>query len=196
MRSSDKPFGGSISTLIANSFFCSFLKSLLSGSRSAIAGWFRRRFDSDMLAACFYRRQRFHGFGHRANVRGRGAAAAAENANTERGRFASELRKIFRRGFRVNDAVAFALGESRVGHAADANVIDAGKLAKNRKQRLRTQRAVRADDLHVFRFELRGRIGRAQIAVRSSLFGVRELRDDRQTRERTNRVDRELSSSM
>ena len=57
--------------------------------------------------------QRLHRFGHGANVRGRGAAAAAENAHADIGGFAGKLRKIFRRRFGIDDAVAFALWESR-----------------------------------------------------------------------------------
>ena len=121
---------------------------------------------------------------------GRRAAAAAENAHAEGGGFAREQRKIFRRRFRINDAVAFALGESGVGHAADAHVVDAGKFAaESASSDLRTERAVRADDLDVFIFELRGGIGRAQIAEGGAFFGVSELRDDRQTGKRANGVD-------
>ena len=119
-------------------------------------------FDGVMRGPVDFRRtQRFDGFRHGADVRGRGAAAAAENAHAESGGFASEKREIFRRGFRIDDAVAFALRKTGVGHAADAEVVDFGKLTQDFEQGLRAESAVGADDLNVFCFELSGGIGRA-----------------------------------
>src|SRR5882724_5486114 len=122
-------------------------------------------------------------------MRRRGSAAAAKNAHAERGRFAREEREVFRRGFWINDAVAFALRESCVGHAANAKIIHGGQLLQNRQKRLRAERAVRADDLDILVFQLRRGIGGTNIAVRRAFFGVGELRDDRQAGERTNRIN-------
>src|SRR5271154_502229 len=66
--------------------------------------------------------QRFYGFGHGANVRGRGAAAAAEDAHAQGRGFSGKQRKISRRRFRIDDAVAFAFGKARIRHAAHAYV--------------------------------------------------------------------------
>ena len=58
-------------------------------------------------------RQCLHRIGHGANVRGRGAATAAQNAYASFGGLAREQREIFRRRFGVNDAIAFAFWEIR-----------------------------------------------------------------------------------
>src|SRR5258708_1990549 len=123
--------------------------------------------------------------GHGANVRGRGAKAAAKNAYTSGGSFAREKSEIFRRGFWIDDAVSFALGQTGVGHAADAKIVNRSKLLEDGKKRLRTDGAVCSDDLNVFIFELRRGIGRSQIAIGSAIFGVGELCDDGQQREGT-----------
>src|SRR5579859_1623417 len=105
--------------------------------------------------------QRLDGFGHGANVRGRGAAAAAKNTDAESGGFSREESEIFRRRFGIDDAVAFALGEAGIGHAADPQFVDFRELPQNAEQSLRAERAVRADDLNVFSLELSGGIGGA-----------------------------------
>jgi hypothetical protein len=138
---------------------------------------------------CLHWPQRLHRFGHGADVRGRGAAAAAENAHPESGGFAGEKREIFGRGFRVHDAVAFALGETGVGHAANAETVHAREFLKNGKQRLRAERAIGADDLHVFVFQLRGHRAGTQVAEDRAFLGVGKLRDDGKPREGTNGVD-------
>src|SRR6266481_7142035 len=112
---------------------------------------------------------------------GRRAATAAKKAHAERGRFAREKRKVFRRRFWINDAVAFALGKTGVGHAADTNIIDRGKLREDGQKGLRAQRAIRTDHLYVLAFQLRGRIGGADVAVGSAFFRIRELRHDWQS---------------
>src|SRR6266705_3552837 len=118
-----------------------------------------------------------------------GAAAAAQNAHAQRGRFAREERKIFRGRFRIDDAVAFTLGEARVGHAADTKVVDGGKLLQNRQQRLRAKRAIRADHLNILVFQLHRGIRRTDIAVGCAFFGVGELRHNGQAGKRANRID-------
>ena len=133
--------------------------------------------------ARFRRMQGFHRVRHGANVRRGGAAAAAENAHAERGRFAREERKIFGRRFRVNDAVAFAFRKAGVGHSADAQILDPGEFFENRKQRLRPEGAVRADHLDICTLQLCGGVGRAQIAVRRAFFRIGDLRDDWQSGE-------------
>src|SRR5713226_915129 len=122
-------------------------------------------------------------------MRWRCSAATAENAHAERGGFAREERKIFRRGFRINDAIAFTLGKSGIGHCADANVIDRSQLRENWQKRLGAKRAIRADHLDVFVFQLRRGIRGADITVGGAFFRVSKLRDDRQTGKRTNRFD-------
>src|SRR6266404_5682717 len=94
-----------------------------------------------------------------------GSAAAAKDAHAERGRFAREEREVFRRRFRINDTVAFALRKSSVGHAADAKIIHGSQLLQNRQKRLRAERAVGTDDLDILVFQLRGGIGGTNIAV-------------------------------
>jgi len=56
---------------------------------------------------------------------------------------------------------------------------------------LRAQRAICADDLDVFIFELCGGVSGAKVAVGDTFFGVSQLRDDRQQREGPNGVDGE-----
>src|SRR6266478_5245846 len=124
-------------------------------------------------------------------MRGRGAAAAAENAHAEGGGFAREKGEIFGRGFRVDDAVAFTLGETGVGHAADAQIVDAGKFLKNGKQGLRPERAIGADNLHIFIFQQRGHRARTHVAEDRAFFRVGELRDDGQAGERADGIDGE-----
>src|SRR6266571_5311566 len=118
-----------------------------------------------------------------------GAAAATQNAHAQRGRFARKERKIFRGRFRIDDAVAFTLGEARVGHGADAKVVDGGKLLQNRQQCLRAQRAIRADHLNILVFQLRRGIRRTDIAVGRAFFGVGELRHNGQAGKRANRIN-------
>ncbi len=57
----------------------------------------RRRLHGLHLSdgSCLHGPQRLHGFGHGADMRGRGATAAAENAHAEAGGFACEQREIF-----------------------------------------------------------------------------------------------------
>src|SRR5580700_5590820 len=133
--------------------------------------------------------QRFNGVGHRADVRGRCAAAAAENAHAESGSLPREEREIFRRRFWINDAVSFALRKTGVRHTADTEIVDFGQLTQDLEQWLRAERAICADDLYVFCLELSGGIGGPEIAVGRSLFGVSELGDDGQARERADGVD-------
>ena len=140
---------------------------------------------------CLHRPQRFDGVGHGANVCGRSSAATAENTYPGGGRFAREKSEIFRRSFWIDDAVAFALGETGVGHAADAKLANRSKFGKDWKQSLRAQRAICADDLDVFFFQVRGGVSGAKVAVRHAFFGVSKLRDDRQQREGPNGVDGE-----
>src|SRR6266852_2001657 len=52
------------------------------------------RFDLSN-GGCLHGPQGLHGFGHGADMRGRGATAAAENAHAEGGGFAREKREIF-----------------------------------------------------------------------------------------------------
>src|SRR5260370_686597 len=119
-------------------------------------------------------------------MRWRCSAATAENAHAERGRFAREERKIFRRRFRINDAIALALGKSGIGHGADANVIDRSQLRENWQKRLGAKRAIRADHLDVFVFQLRCGIRGADITVGGAFFRVSELRHDGQAGKRAN----------
>src|ERR1700731_1093183 len=135
--------------------------------------------------------ERLDGFSHGADVRRRCATAAAEKAHAERRRFAREEGEIFRRGFRIDDAVALAFGEAGVGHAADTKIVHGGKLLQNRQKRLRTQRAIRADHLNVLVFQLRRGIRGADIAVGRAFFRVGKLRHDWQSGKRANRVDGE-----
>src|ERR1700740_888207 len=60
MRSSDTPFGGSISTQTANSFACNFFQNLLSGARSKTGAAFAAE-TSAILAEtpCFVGRSNF-----------------------------------------------------------------------------------------------------------------------------------------
>ncbi len=135
--------------------------------------------------------ERLHRFCHGADVGRRRAAAAAEDAHTERSGFSREESEIFRRGLWIDDAVAFAPGETCVGHATDAEIIDDSELLKNGEQSLRAKRAVGANDLNVFVFQLGGGISGAKVAVRGAFFGVSEFRDDGQAREGTDGVNRE-----
>src|SRR6267143_552473 len=75
--------------------------------------------------------------------------------------------------------------------AADAKIINGGKLLKNPQKRLRAERAVRADHLNILVFQLRRGIGGADVAVRRAFFRIGELRVDGQTGERANRIDSE-----
>src|SRR6267143_5279360 len=119
------------------------------------------------------------------------AAATAEHAHAERGGFARKEREIFRRRFWIYDAVAFALGKTGVGHAADTKTINSGELLQNREKRLRAKRAIRADHLDIFVFQLRRGIGGPDVAVRRAFFRVGELRNDGQPGKRANGVDSE-----
>ena len=83
------------------------------------------------------------------------------------------------------------LGKPALGMPLTRRSSTLGEFAENRQQRLRAERAVRADDLNVFCFELRGSVGGTQVAVGGAFFGISELRDDRQAGEGTNRVDGE-----
>src|SRR5260370_28726261 len=119
-------------------------------------------------------------------MRWRCSAATAENAHAEGGSLAREERKIFRRGFRINDAIAFALGKSGIGHGADANGIDRSQLRENWQKRLGTKRSIRADHLDVFVFQLRFGIRGAAVTVRRAFFRASKLRNDAQTGTPTN----------
>src|SRR6266481_3640619 len=135
--------------------------------------------------------KRLDRFSHGADVRRRGATAAAEKAHAERRRFARKEREIFRRGFRIDDAVALAFGEAGVGHAADTEIVHSGKFLQNRQKRLWAKRAIRADHLNILVFQLRCGIRGADIAVGRALFRVGKLRHDGQSGKRANRVDGE-----
>src|SRR5579883_3567564 len=102
-------------------------------------------------------------------MRGRCAAAAAENADAERGGFAGEEREVFGGRARIDDAVAFALRETGIRHAADAQVVDIRELLKDRKERLRSQCAICADDLDVFVLEALRGVGGKQVAIGAAL---------------------------
>ena len=82
----------------------------------------------------------------------RGAAAAAENARSDFGRFFGEKREIFRRRSRVDRAIADAFGESGVGHGGQGNRGVGGETLQNRQKKLRTDGAIRADGLNIFLF--------------------------------------------
>jgi len=69
-------------------------------------------FDGMRTRVAFRRAKRLDGIGHGANVRRRGAATSSKNADAERGSFAREQREYSRRRFRIDDAVAFALGKA------------------------------------------------------------------------------------
>ncbi len=56
---------------------------------------------------------------------------------------------------------------------------------------MRPERAIGADDLHVFVFQQRGHRGGTQVAKNRAFFGERKLRDDGQARKGTDRVDGE-----
>src|SRR5208283_4710059 len=120
-----------------------------------------------------------------------GAAAAAQNAYARFGGFAREERKIFRRRLGVNDAVALFFGEPGIRHAAHTHSVYTGEFAQNRQQRLRAQRAVRADYLYVFVLQHGGREERVHIPVGGAFLGVRQLRHNRQARERADGVNRQ-----
>src|SRR6266481_751131 len=135
--------------------------------------------------------KRLDRFSHGADVRRRGATAAAEKAHAERRRFARKEREIFRRGFRIDDAVALAFGEAGVGHAADTEIVHSGKFLQNRQKRLWAKRAIRADHLNILVFQLRCGIRGADIAVGRAFFRVGKLRHDGQSGKRANRVDGE-----
>src|SRR5713101_4094319 len=106
------------------------------------------------------------------------SSATAENAHAERGGFACEERKIFRRRFRINDAIALALGKSGIRHGADANVIDCSQLRENGQKRLRSERAIRANHLDVFVFQLCGGIRGADVTVGGAFLLVSKLRNE------------------
>src|ERR1700722_8575019 len=80
---------------------------------------------------------------------GRGAAAAADDADAERGGFAREQSKIFGRRTRVDRTVTDALGETRIGHGRQRNDGNRGKVAQHGKQQLRADGAVGSDGLNV-----------------------------------------------
>ena len=65
-----------------------------------------------------------------------------------------------------------------------------GELPQNRQQRLRTDRAIRADALNIFVLQLLPHVLRTPAAECGSLFRVRHLRHDRQSRKRPDRVNR------
>src|SRR5258708_5509258 len=114
---------------------------------------------------CLHRAQRFGGVGHGANMGGRSSEATAENTYRGGGRFAREKSEIFRRSFWIDDAVAFGLGETGVGHAADAKLVNRSKFGKDWKQSLRAERAICAYGLDVFIFELSGGVSGAKVGV-------------------------------
>ncbi len=107
---------------------------------------------------------------------GRSAAAAAEDAYASASSFTREKSEIFRRRFGIDDTVAFALRETGVRHAADAEIVDRSELLQDRKKHLRPDGAVRSYDLNIFIFELGGCIGGSQVAIGGAVFGVGELR--------------------
>ena len=128
-----------------------------------------------------------HRLSQRMDVLGRSAAAAADDARTESDGIAAKLREIFGRGTRINDTIAHALRESRVGHGGKRPP-GAGQFLENGKNRLGTERAVGADGLHVFVREVRRDFPRAEAAERDAVFGKGHLRDDRQCGKRPDRV--------
>src|SRR5271157_3054177 len=145
----------------------------------------------DRRGVSFPGMQRFHRFGHGADVRGRGATTPAKNAHAEFGGFPGELRKVFGRRLRIDDAVAFALGKAGVGHAADADIPYVGEFLENGEKRLRAQGAVGANHLDVFIFQHRRGEEWPHIAVRGALLRVGELRDDGQAGEGADGINRQ-----
>ncbi len=171
-------------------WLCSFFQSLLSGSRAAM----RRAFSTGVTAAaaaftwvpgC----SDFGHFGHGANVFGRGAATATEEAYAEFGGFAGEEREVFGRGFGIDDAVAHADREAGVGHGAEREIRGRREFAQNGKKKLRANGAIGAYGLNIERLQFFPSFGRTRAAERGALFGVGELRDDGKTRKGTDRGD-------
>ena len=143
------------------------------------------------FAARFRGPQFFHRFGHRANMFGRGAAAAADHARAEFGGFLREERKIFRRrvaGKRCGRRRAWEIPRWAWRKAARSSTRQA--RAESAGASLRADGAVRADGLDVFFLQLFPRVLRARAAERGAFLGVGHLRDDGQPRERADGVHR------
>jgi hypothetical protein len=132
--------------------------------------------------------ERLDGFGHGTYMGGGCAAAAAEDADAGFGSFAGEERKIFWRRFGIDDAVAFAFGETGVGHPADPQIVDGSELLKNWEKRLRAEGAVGADDLNVLISELSGGLRGSEIAIGGAVLGVSERGNNGQAGEGANGV--------
>src|ERR1700723_3612970 len=117
-----------------------------------------------------------------------GAATSAEETNTELSCFLCEEGEIFRRGFRIDDPVADALGETGIGHGREGHA-DAVEFAYHREQVLRANRAVGADSLNIFLLQLFPGVLRAHAAHRGAFLGVSHFGNDGKIREGANRVD-------
>ena len=123
------------------------------------------------------------------NVFGRRAAAAADDARAHGGCFSRKKREIFGRRSRIDDAIADALGKSGVGHSRNGTP-GRGQTFENRQQRLRAERAIRADHLNILLRQARRCFRWADATEGVAFFGKRKLGHDRQRREGANRIDR------
>ena len=133
----------------------------------------------------------FTALNHGANMFRRGAAASAQNSRAQDDGFARKQIEIFRRGFRIDHAIAGALRKSHVGHGAHRKRAGhRGEFLQNAQMVLRAHGAVRADHLHAALVQNRPGIFRPRAAEGAALFGVGHLGDDGQLRKRTNRIDR------
>jgi len=112
-------------------------------------------------------------------------------AYSSSGSFAREKREIFRRKILDRRCGRLRAWGNRVGHAADAKLVNRSKFTKDWKQSLRAERAICADDLDVLIFEFARRRQGAKVAVRDAFLSVSKLRDDRQQREGPNGADGE-----
>ena len=129
-------------------------------------------------------------FGDGANVFRRGSAAAADQARAQLGSFLREEREIFGRRTRIDGAVADAFGEACVGHGGQRQRSGSREIAQDGKQKLRADGAIRSDGLNIFVFQFFPGVLRASAAEGGAFVGVGHLRDDGQTREGTDGVDR------
>ena len=126
----------------------------------------------------------------RRDLRGRRAAAAADDLRAEPPGVRRELREVLRRGVRVDDAAAGHAREADVRQRRERDAV-AAHLLDRAERGLEARAVVRAERADPELAQLVGSVARGHAGEGLRLVLEREQRDDRQARYRANGLDRD-----
>ena len=126
----------------------------------------------------------------RGDLRGRGAAAAADDLRAEPARVRRELGEVLRRGVRVDHAAAGHAREADVRQSGERDAVAAHVLDRP-ERRLKAGAVVRAEGADPQLTELVGRLASTHAGEGLGFVLEREQRDDRQARDAANGLDRD-----